>query len=175
MVRESENNSASNSEPIGADFFRRSDIAYLQGLGLDINPNRTAKIAKTVRDKFPITFEESRSARFSLRARIKELGVTDDYSTLMLVYNRVCDLGLIEPKHVLEPREPLDKVEIKVLALCAMAFARGVISQKLGISDDEVDNCKASILVKFGTETLFPIVVKARRDMGLQLRRVGNV
>lgn len=175
MVKESENNSASNSEQIGADFFRRSDIAYLQGLGLDINPKKTTKIAKTVRDKFPITFEESRNARFSLRERIKGLGIGGYHSTLMLAFNRACDLGLIKPLVVSEPREALDKNELKVLAYSALALQRSAIAQKLGISDEEVDVCKASILVKFGTETLFPVVAKVRRDMKLQLQRTGNV
>lgn len=171
MVKESENNDALFSEPIRAGLFRESDVAYLQGVGLDISPRNTAKIAQAVRGKFSISREESRNARHSLRARVRKLGVTDDYLTLMLAYNRACDLGLIGPKHVSGPREPFDKVELKVLALSAMAFVRGVIAQKLGIGGEEVDNCKASIVGKFDTETLFPVVAKVRRDMALQLQR----
>ena len=171
MVEEAERKGVSFSEPIGADFFRQSDIAYLQGLALDVDPKSTAKIAKTVRDKFPITFEESRNARFSLRNRIKVLGFEGHHSTLMLAFNRACDLGLIEPMPVKEPRVPLDRNELNVLAFSAMAYARSVIAQRLGISSEEVDKCKVSIAAKFGTETLFPVVAKVRRDVELQLQR----
>lgn len=173
MVQEVERKGVSVLGLIGAGFFRPTDIAYLQGIGLDISPKNTDKIARAVRERLPISSEDSRNARYSLRKRIGQLGVTDDYSTLMLAYNRACDLGLIKPKPVSEPIVPLDKDEVKVLAFSAMAFVRGVIAQKLGISSGEVDTYKTSITGKFGVKTLFPVVAKVRKDMELQLQRAG--
>lgn len=152
-----------------ADFFRDADLGYLQGLAMDIPYDHTTKIAKAVRGKFRITFQESKHARFSIRNRIEKLSDAGDYSAMVLAYIRAVDLGLIDVPDVGKPQEPLSADEKRVLALTAYAFRSQIVAERIGISVEDVNDHKDGIVRKFGKETIYPIIAKARKELRRKL------
>lgn len=156
---------------IPEDFFGPDDLVFLQGIAMDIKPTEIRRLKNESAGIHQVSLSQMRNYPYKLRSKFSQLKGSQDYSSEVVGLLRAYDLGLIKAKEVGKRVRPLTQDEKRVLALTAVGLRREIVAKRLGLDEMYIDQCKDNIVDKYQTNTIFPVLLKAWRE----LRRRNNV